>query len=67
MGGADREMLSDEIGEEHEEAADDVAGVELPLRAPPGLPLAAAHRNLLLPPPSAAALCTLCSYWLSCF
>jgi hypothetical protein len=63
MGSANREMLSDEIGEEHEETADDEAGVDVPLRRPvlalPRLHLAAAHRNfllLLLPPPPLSAL-----------
>lgn len=66
MGGADGEMLGDEIDEEHEEAGDDEAGVEVLLRrallALPGLHLAAAHGNFL--PPLSSALC---SCWLACF
>lgn len=50
MAGADHEVLSDEVGEEHEKPDDDEAGVEVPLRrallALPRLCLAAAaHRN----------------------
>jgi hypothetical protein len=50
MAGADHEVLSDEVGEEHEEPDDDEAGVEMPLRrALLALPrfclAAAAHRN----------------------
>lgn len=52
MRGADREMLGDEIDEEHEEAGDDEAGVEVLLRrallALPGLHLADAHGSFLL-------------------
>ena len=32
MRGADREMLGDEVDEEHEQTAGDEAGVEVPLR-----------------------------------
>jgi len=64
MRGADREMLGDEVDEEHEQTAGDEAGVEVPLRrallALPGLHLAAAHGNFLLPPLRSA----LCSCWL---
>lgn len=61
MAGADHEVLSDEVGEEHEEHDDDEAGVEVPLRrallALPRLCLAAAaHRNF-----AAAALSSLLS------
>ena len=70
MRGADREMLGDEVDEEHEQTAGDEAGVEVPLRrallALPGLHLAAAHGNFLLPPLRSA----LCSCWfclLACF
>ena len=63
MRGADREMLGDEVDEEHEQTAGDEAGVEVPLRrallALPGLHLAAAHGNFLLPPLRSA----LCSCW----
>ena len=59
MRGADHEMLGDEVDEEHEQTAGDEAGVEVPLRrallALPGLHLAAAHGNFLLPP--CAQLC----------
>ena len=66
MGSANREMLSDKIGEEHEETAADEAGVDVPLRrallALPRLHLAAAHRNFLLlllpPPPPLSVLCS---------
>ena len=65
MRGADREMLGDEVDEEHEQTAGDEAGVEVPLRrallALPGLHLAAAaHGNFLLPPLRSA----LCTCWL---
>lgn len=62
MRGADREMLGDEIDEEHEEAGDDEAGVEVLLRrallALPGLHLADAHGSFLLHAAAAPALCT---------
>jgi hypothetical protein len=51
IGRSDGELpRDDEVGEEHEEEADDEAGVEMPLRpaleaSPPGLRLAA-HRRL---------------------
>ena len=65
MGGADREMLSDEVGEEHEETGDDEAGVDVPLRrallALPRLHLTAAHRNFLPPAPPSPLLSALCS------
>jgi hypothetical protein len=60
IGRSDGELpRDDEVGEEHEEEADDEAGVEIPLRpaleaSPPGLRLAA-HRRLSSSSSSAAA------------
>jgi hypothetical protein len=60
IGRSDGELpRDDEVGEEHEEEADDEAGVEMPLRpaleaSPPGLRLAA-HRRLSSSSSSAAA------------
>jgi hypothetical protein len=64
IGRSDGELpRDDEVGEEHEEEADDEAGVEMPLRpaleaSPPGLRLAA-HRRLSSSSSSSAAAAAL--------
>jgi hypothetical protein len=69
IGRSDGELpRDDEVGEEHEEEADDEAGVEMPLRpaleaSPPGLRLAA-HRRLSSSSSSSAAAAAALSYQL---
>jgi hypothetical protein len=69
IGRSDGELpRDDEVGEEHEEEADDEAGVEMPLRpaleaSPPGLRLAA-HRRLSSSSSSSSAAAAALSYQL---
>lgn len=67
MGRANREMLGDEVDEEHEQTGDDEAGVDVLLRRAllvlPGLHLAAAHGDFLLPLSFTLCTCRPACFW----